>query len=840
MKEPSVLDYLKSRLPWSKNKLDYPTLETGSQGDEQPPAVTSLERPGEPAVREQQKLPWRTFLALALALFAQFTLDPVPFSSGNTASNSLRITNSQQALYIGLFFYILAGLFLIWAYFIKEFSLPSLPEDQPETDPQTAGRRWIIAALVLAFITFLIFGPDPFNFIVSPDNHPPVFPFFSENLFTPLNVTFWLAGLALFMRGLWLHRTQQLVVSAEGEETTPKAPQPFSSPGVITKWWDAILLLILAFNGALGFGGNIYLFGLLPLLVALAIIWLRDPNSSVTPAQHIRAFFAHDSWQINLTRWTLLILAVSALVIFFRFYRLDGVPAEPFSDHAEKLLDVYDITQGHTHVFFERNTGREFIQFYWTALLAYLLNTGLTFISLKIGTALIGLLTLPYIYLLGKELGGKRVALFALILAGVAYWPNTISRIGLRFPLYPAFAAPVLYYLIRGLRTQKRNDFILAGLFLGLGLNGYSPFRFVPFVVVAAVGLYILHKPSEGKRKQVLMMLAILVVTSFLVFLPLFRYAIEHPNMISERALTRLTDAEHPLPTPAWCPLPGNTGAGVCIFLSNTLNAMTMFQWDDGDTWVHSVTHRPALDIVAAVLFTFGYLLVLVRYLRQRRWQDIFLIVSVPLLLMPSILSLAFPSENPSLNRTGGALVVVFIVAAMALDGLYTAFGGGRSRSMLPKFALGAVIFLLGMSAIQSYDLVFNQFDKQFRAAAWNSSDMGRIIRGFIAEGNPPDNAWVVPFPYWVDTRITGIQSGLPTKDQAINRDQLAETVSIQGAKLFIFKKGDAPDNSDSDVETLNVLRQLYPNGLLGVFDAPLEGKDFWIYTVPDSQTVTP
>ncbi len=823
MKEPSVLDYLKSKLnPWQSEKIEIPESEAPAPDsvDALPPGEAGATKTA-PVFHTPKAAPWRTFLALVLALIGQSAMDPTGFSFGVDTGNSLRESAFQTALTIGLIFYALAFALLLWAYFINEFSLPSLPEDQPETDPQTANRRWIIVALVLAFIAFLIFGPDPFNFFVSPGNHPPVLPFFSENLFTPLNVTFWLAGLALFLRGLWLHRTHQLAASAEGEETVPKAPQPFSSPGLITKWWDVALLLFLALSGATGFGGNIYLFGLLPLLIALAIIWLRDPNSSVTPAQHIRALFARDPWQINLTRWILLVLAVSAVIIFFRFYRLDGVPAEPFSDHAEKLLDVYDITQGQTHIFFERNTGREFIQFYWTAMLAYLLKTGLSFISLKIGTALIGLLTLPYIYLLGKELGGKRVALFALILAGVAYWPNTVSRIGLRFPLYPMFVAPVLFYLMRGLRTQKRNDFILAGLFLGLGLHGYSPFRFVPFVVVAAVGLYLLHKPSQGRRKQVFMMLAIVAVTSFLVFLPLFRYAIEHPDMISERSLTRLTNAEHPLPAPIWL-----------IFASNTFKAMLMFFWDNGSTWVHSVPGRPALDIAAGVLFAFGYVLVFVRYLRQRRWQDIFLIVSVPLLLMPSILALAFPDENPSLNRTGGAYVVVFIIAAMALDGLYTAFQGARARGLRQSIALGAVILLLGMSTLQSYDLLFNKFDKQFRAGSWNSSDMGKIIRGFIEEGNSPDNVWVVPFPYWVDTRITGIQSGLPTRDLAKWPENLPETLAFKGAKLFIVK--------DEDQNALTVLRNLYPYGLLGMFDSPLDGKDFWIYTVPDSQPVTP
>ncbi|MGB8982132.1 MAG: glycosyltransferase family 39 protein [Anaerolineales bacterium] len=209
-----------------------------------------------------------------------------------------------------------------------------------------------------------------------------------------------------------------------------------------------------------------------------------------------RLIFGKLNSLLRFNLWTILLIAATALVLFFRFYQTASVPPEPFSDHAEKILDVYEVSQGQTSIFFQRNTGREGFQMYWTLLIAKVFGTGFSFMSLKLGTAILGFLTLPFIYLLGKEVGGARVGLIAFILAGIGYWPNVISRVGLRFPLYPLFAAPVLLYLLRGLRTRNRNDFLLAGLFLGIGLHGYSPIRIVPFVVVAAFLLYWLHSQS--------------------------------------------------------------------------------------------------------------------------------------------------------------------------------------------------------------------------------------------------------------------------------------------------------------------------------------------------------
>jgi hypothetical protein len=166
-----------------------------------------------------------------------------------------------------------------------------------------------------------------------------------------------------------------------------------------------------------------------------------------------------------------LIMGISA---FFRYYHLSQVPGEMFSDHAEKLLDVMDVLNGKTSIFFTRNTGREAFQFYMTAAIIKLFHTGISFLSLKLGTCTCGLLTLPFIYLLGKQLANKWVGLIAMLMAGIAYWPNVISRVALRFTLYPFFTAPVLYFLFRGLERRSHNDLILSGVFLGLGLQGYS------------------------------------------------------------------------------------------------------------------------------------------------------------------------------------------------------------------------------------------------------------------------------------------------------------------------------------------------------------------------------
>jgi len=689
----------------------------------------------------------------------------------------------------------------------QEVIVEPLPEPV-EAPPQTGSKlRWRIPlALLLALLAQYMLEPAGKMIVLGS------FQLEKSGRNAPVAMAFYAVAFGLLIWSIVRREIRLQPLLPDHDRTDPET----------VKLIPLISATILAFAAFASFGDNLLTWGNISIwLLAIAFLvyalWLpyRRIRQERNAQERRRAIL-----------WGLLLIYAAALVIFFRVYQVNTVPPEPFSDHAEKILDVYEVSQGQTHIFFPRNTGREAIQMYWTLLMSWVFGTGLSFLSLKIGTVLFGILTLPYIYLLGKEIGGQRVGLFALLFAGIGYWPNVISRAGLRFPLYPLFVAPTLYYLIRGLRTRNRNDFILSGLFLGLGLHGYSPIRIVPIVVVIAVGLYLIHAQSRGVRRDAILWLVILGLASLVIFIPLLRYTIDSPDAFSYRAFSRVGSIEQPLPAPA-----------LQIFFSNLWNGLRMFNWDNGEIWVHSVTHRPALDVVSAALFLIGILLLLVRYIRKRHWLDLFLLLSIPLLAMPSILSLAYPAENPALNRAGGAYVTAFVIVALALDAVVSAAlrateaGTGRGKLRM-GFVWGLVVVMMAWSGVQNYDLVFRQYYGSFLTGAWNSSDMGAVIKQFDKTHGTTDTVWIVPFPHWVDTRLPGVWAGIPNRDFAMWRDNLPETVQLPGPKLFLVKANQIlPETNDQ--ETLDLLWELYPGGTLELFDSEVDGHDFWIFSVP-------
>jgi hypothetical protein len=833
--EPSVLDYLKSRLKfWARGeKVELPAQITLLEKSPFTPAE-ALEIEGEAAPEARPEgpevkvnhWPWRGLSALGLALLAQLAWEPAP---GRTAG-------------LGLVLYALALAMAVWAYSKKEWNLTPQRKTGTTQDPLTVRILPLLAGTALAMAAFIFLGRNR----LTPEG----------NLFTPLNVTLWVGAILCFVWALWVRRPATRTDLAGAVENGPMIrgnvlanDQIDGIPVRIIAAHQDDQAIPLGVSFATRCGGSLVLnedgsysysspaWDRVPpggvreeihytltdaqknVSVSPLIIHVKDSDRPLKPKPfwtRLGDKLRQDSWKLTATRWTLLALAVVGIVVFVRLYNLNTVPSEPFSDHAEKILDVFDVSQGQTHIFFPRNTGREAIQMYLTLVVAWIFKTGLSFLSLKIGTVICGLVTLPYMYLLGKELGGKRLGLLAVFFTGIGYWPNVISRVGLRFPLYPLFVAPTLYYLIRGLRTRNRNDFILSGLFLGFGLHGYSPFRIVPLVIVVAVGLYLLHAQSRGSRRPALAWLGIVAVVSFIVFLPLARYWLDYPAIYGERAFSRMGTTEAPLPGPAGS-----------ILLSNTWNAVRMFNWDDGEIWVHSVTHRPALDVVSGALFLLGIALLLLRYIRERHWLDLFLILAVPLLELPSILSLAFPTENPALNRAGGALVPAFLIVAVALDGLLGAIAARLTR----RTGIVVSLVLMGILGIASFrqnnDLVFRQYAGQFDSGAWNTSEMGAVIKQFGQTYGETDTVWIVPYPYWVDTRLPGVWAGIPNRDFVLWPQDIASTETVAGPKLIMLNTAD-----EADVATL---RQLYPQGVLSTFHSAtkLAGKDFFLFFIP-------
>lgn len=608
--------------------------------------------------------------------------------------------------------------------------------------------------------------------------------------------------------------------SATALPLNPSVEIPHALSERTSRWILVVPCVLFAALAFLSLGKNEFtVAGTLAWLTSLALFLLTFWEG--TPSQWWESIKRRARVWTNLNTtplrisWTTAAFAVIILVgAFFYFFRLDEVPAEMTSDHAEKIYDTYDILQGKHPIFFERNTGREPLQFYLNATVVALGIAPLDQIALKTVTALMGLLTVPAVYLMVREMFDPETGLLAAFFTAVSIWSVGIARVGLRYPLAPEFVAFSTFFLIRALRRMSRNDFLMAGVMLGIGLNGYSPFRVAVLVAAAFVVLWLFV--GKNLRREQLPGYALNVGLMFgamaLVFLPLLRYTTEHPDNFFYRMMTRLTSDE--------ISIPGNP---VLILLSNLWNGLLMFNVRGDPVWVNSIPLLPIVDYITGALLLVGVIYGAYRVVRYREYPYLFAFIAIFILLLPSTLAIAFPEENPSVVRAGGAIPFVMMLVAVPLVAWHRQLRVLGSR-WLPLVLMGLLLFWV---AKINYDLYFIKYDDQYRRASWNTTEIAAAFKAFSLTQGDLKHTYIVVYPYWIDHRAVGIHLGLMQFDdhQVHNAEELRSQVKDPAAKFYALKK--------EDQASIELLKQLYPNGILKEFKSRTPDRNFMTFYAP-------
>ncbi|MBL8055554.1 MAG: glycosyltransferase family 39 protein [Anaerolineales bacterium] len=533
--------------------------------------------------------------------------------------------------------------------------------------------------------------------------------------------------------------------------------------------------------------------------------------------------------QLRLSAATLAVLALLGLGTALRFYELNDVPREMTSDHVEKLLDVTDVLNGQYSTFFPRNTGREPLQFYFTAGLIRLFDLPINHMALKTGTAIAGSVTLLFVFLLARELGGTELGLWALLLSAVTRWPIALSRAGLRYPFAPLFLAPALYFTVRGLKSGRRSDFIWAGICAGAGLHGYSSFRIVPVLLAVLVGLGLIWAWRRGRADAAALLQNGLTLGSVMLLAtaPLLRYMFDEPEMFWYRIMTRLGTEER-----------AYAGNVFSILGANLYRVFLMFNFTRDEVWTVNIAGQPIFSPILAGLFGLGFVYLLYRLTRRDRWAGVVLLTWV-LLLLPSGLSLAFPNENPSVARAGIVFPVALTIAAWPLL-LLRREAAKHWPSLAGRAAAGAALLALValLARTELYDY-YVRFRDQYASAATNPSEVGTVVKAYVAGGVLPQNVWLKGYPYWLDTRSVSVESfgNLEWPNGVMEPDQLEAAGHDDQPRLFIVHIWDRAG--------IAKLRAMYPDGRLTLHQSQTAGKNFLTYFVPgtadlDENTLPP
>jgi hypothetical protein len=307
------------------------------------------------------------------------------------------------------------------------------------------------------------------------------------------------------------------------------------------------------------------------------------------------------------------------------------------------------------------------------------------------------------------------------------------------------------------------------------------------------------------------------ILVALVVFIPLGRYAMEQPDEFWYRSFSRVHDSGRPYQESI-----------LVTFVKNLLNLAAMFNWQGDVVWVaHWKSLGPMLDPTLGALFVLGLLVLLWRGLRQRDVWSLSLLAAGGLLLLPSALSLAFPSENPSAMRASGAIPVVMVCAAVPIGlGLETAWKQARGRQR--AWAVVAAL-LVGVSALVfNGQRIFVDYARQYDQETTNTTEIAAVMRDFVRGGGDLYNAYVVKgYPYWLDTRGVGIELGQFGWDNDLMVIEQADLHVDQGRpRLYVLRAAES-------AEDLAYLQRLFPSGQTTAYPSRYPGEDLIIFYVP-------
>ncbi|MFA5871728.1 MAG: glycosyltransferase family 39 protein [Parcubacteria group bacterium] len=370
---------------------------------------------------------------------------------------------------------------------------------------------------------------------------------------------------------------------------------------------------------------------------------------------------------ISRKTYFILFALVVLLALFVRSYHINSLPPGVYPDEAVNGVDAITANASHNwKVFYENNNGREGLFMNLIALGFQFF--GVSVVTLKIWSILFGTLTVLGMVLLGEELfASRRAGIIAGFITATTFWAINFSRISFRAIMLPFILVFAVFFLIRGIQKKKIVDYILAGVFFGLGVHTYIAFRIAPLILVVLLLAFIVSRKRflATHWKEIAAFLAAAV----LVAIPMLVDFYIHPDHFSGR--TSQVSVFNP-----------EVNQGHLFLTLGKTFGLSLAQytfWGD-QNWRHNLPPWPELFPIIGIFFLTGFFYFIYEFFylvwrRVRPGERSERLILVSLLLswfFAMLLPEAISAEGlPHALRSIGTMPVAVLLAVFAIEGAW-------------------------------------------------------------------------------------------------------------------------------------------------------------------------
>ncbi|MBO9333333.1 MAG: hypothetical protein J7455_00545 [Roseiflexus sp.] len=480
--------------------------------------------------------------------------------------------------------------------------------------------------------------------------------------------------------------------------------------GPLALWGGAVLAVVLVVALRLGLLPVIGMSGLMAAvtLVVVAAGAYAGPND------------ADD--RLDRRTEALALVAITAVALALRLYRLDDLPAGMWRDEARHGMQALRIWNDPTYrpVYVVGGADLPALLFYLMAPVLAIAGPGAG--SVRLVSALAGAFMPLALWWAAQPILGTRAAVYGAAFLAWASWGLSMSRWAFPATLDHLLELAAIGVMWRALgqptRWRALAGMALAGALAALAAYAYHTGRLAPIVFALLTALRLGRDTTAWRRA--LPGLAAAAVAGMIVLLPLLWFITGDFEGYNRRTgAVAISNSQS---------LEKRT---IALVLDNVARYMGMWHIAGDPNGRHHAPGAPMLDPLAGACFAVGVGLAVARW----RTRACIPLVWLALALIPGI----FSTNAPHAMRSLGALAPSCMLAGMALDALVGSARNAaseRRRRVVPAIVAGTLALSLGFNVwlyfvhMPRNPAVYHEFDLTETAA-------GRVARATALADDP-------------------------------------------------------------------------------------------------------
>lgn len=504
----------------------------------------------------------------------------------------------------------------------------------------------------------------------------------------------------------------------------------------------------------------------------------------------------------------LLTIIMSPLYLF----QLNSLPASFHGDEAETAFQAITIMKNHLGIIGTGWYGLPLLSFVPHEI--FMLFLGNNILADRLGSVIFGIISLPIFFLFIKDFFNKNIAGIATLLLGTSHLWIALSRLGITYVQSAFFVILASYLFFRALKNHKPYLFIFTGLILGLSTYSNFAVRMLPLLILPFILLYLITFKQKLKLKMINIFL--LLLSSFIIFLPQANYYLHHLDKISSRensvfVLSKITKE--------WTGYTKMTNQQIII--EQTKRTFNIFAGDNSTQYGYK---GQLLDYISICLLLIG-IIYTIKNIKQFKYQYILFWFFL------AILGQVLTSIPPPifLPRFVVGLPVIYIFISLGISALTSRFDNPKTQT-LSKFIVIIIVITFVYSNLVTYFVSYpNQINDHYgRSATKLGNFLNSLKPNYLAYFNTDPNMSaeyrVVDFlsPKGEKFDLSDIALLELTKNAVLINKINSSTQNKQ--IIFIIY----PDH----ISSLNLLSKTFPRGNIINFKDDDFSEQFYIFKV--------